>query len=198
MAAARADTAPAVLKSVDSGEQIYQTETGERCSVQMWLKQDSDHSYLRLRHPPLSCHPALKDDMAAAGRLLESMANDGVVIGDLKGFGLGRIRHAAWKQQIADCFLHTRDTRNPRAPDGPALVRMLTRCDVFAELKAAFEKSGARLVVWSIEKVETINLRDIETLRREGIAEEWIRAHRNQRGIVPVGGLIYFRIAPYP
>lgn len=200
--AARAEPAPPVLNGTDHGQPVYQTSIGQDCSVSIRLEQQRPAgNFISLRHTPLSCRPTVTDEAAAIARLLASLTGDGIGLRDLKTFALGRVTPPAWKQQVADCFLKNRDGGDRRAPPpGPALAQMLAGCKLFAELNDGLEEFGVRLAISGIEKVETVNLENVDLLRKEGIAEEWINARKanHDHGIVPLGGFIYFRIAPYP
>ncbi|MBI5263592.1 MAG: hypothetical protein HY852_17425 [Bradyrhizobium sp.] len=197
---ARADSAPAVLKSIDNGQPVYQTEIGQDCAVLIRLEhQQPDGKFISLHRSPSTCRSAVADETAAIGRLLASMTGDSISIRDLKTFTLGRVTPAAWKQQVADCFLGNRGRSDRRAPPPHrAFAEMLRGCNVFTELNGVFEKFGARLVISDIEKVETVNLKNTDFLRKEGMSEEWIDARWNDHGVVPLGGFVYFRIAPFP
>lgn len=197
---ARADNA--VLKSTEHGQPAYKMEIGQDCSFSIRLEQQADAKLMMsLRHSPLNCRPTVADETAAIGTLLASMAGDGVSIRELKTFALGRVMPAAWKQQVADCFLKNRARGDRRAPPrGRVFAEMLAGCNVFTELNGVFGKFGAKLAISDIEKVEAVNLENLDYLRKEGMPEEWIDARRANRdhGIVPLGGFVYFRMTPYP
>lgn len=200
LATARADTA--VRKSIDHEQPVYETAIGQDCLVSIRLEQQQgDGRLISLHHTPPTCRPTVADEAAAIERLLAFVAGEGISIRDLKTFALGRVAPAAWKQQIADCFLKNRDAGDRRAPPrARALTEMLKGCNAFNELSRGFDKFGARLVISAIEKVETVNLENVDLLRKEGMPEQWIDARRDDHdhGVVPLGGFVYFSIAPNP
>jgi hypothetical protein len=135
--------------------------------------------------------------LSAITELLTKLRRDGKSLADFSAFGLGRVRPAQWQERMADCYI-AKFGANDREFHTVGLnnVDLFKGCSIFPELERVFANQGARVQLEAIEKLEWVVLTDLAASKGSALSQAWVQGHSRQKGRVPLGGLIYFRIEP--